>query len=129
MMIEIVTIICYNITRMSQIQAEKIKHQGKNNMLEKDQWIIHQADLDRYKGMIRQENRTAFRLMTVTGCVLSIFNLITQIVITGFGSASGLDGWTPSCGMVLTVRKLDEYTASIYEKGPEEPVSPEKGKP
>lgn len=54
-------------------------------MLEKNQWIIHQADLDRYKGMIRQENRTAFRLMTVTGCVLSIFNLITQIVITGFG--------------------------------------------
>ena len=52
-----------------------------------------------------------------------------RIVITGFGSASGLDGWTPSCGMVLTVRKLDEYTASIYEKGPEEPVSPEKGKP
>lgn len=85
MMIEIVTIICYNITRKSQIQAEKIRHQGKNNMLEKDQWIIHQADLDRYKGMIRQENRTAFRLMTVTGCVLSIFNLITQIVITGFG--------------------------------------------
>ena len=54
-------------------------------MLEKNQWIIHQADIDRYKGMIRQENRTAFRLMTVTGCVLSVFNLITQIVVTGFG--------------------------------------------
>ena len=54
-------------------------------MLEKNQWIIHQADIDRYKGMIRQENRTAFRLMTVTGCVLSVFNLITQIVVSGFG--------------------------------------------
>ena len=54
-------------------------------MLEKNQWLIRQADLDRYKGMIRRENRTAFRLMTVTGCVLSVFNLITQIVITGFG--------------------------------------------
>ena len=54
-------------------------------MLEKNQWVIHQADIDRYKGMIRQENRTAFRLMTVTGCVLSVFNLITQIVVTGFG--------------------------------------------
>lgn len=54
-------------------------------MLEKKQWIIHKADIDRYKGMIWQENRTAFRLMTVTGCVLSIFNLITQIVVSGFG--------------------------------------------
>ena len=54
-------------------------------MLEKNQWIIRQADLDRYQDAIRQENRTAFRLMTVTGCVLSVFNMITQIVITGFG--------------------------------------------
>ena len=54
-------------------------------MLEKNQWIIRQADLDRYQDIIRKENRTAFRLMTVTGCVLSVFNLITQIVITGFG--------------------------------------------
>lgn len=54
-------------------------------MLEKNQWIIRQADLDRYKDQIRQENRTSFRLMTVTGCILSVFNLITQIVITGFG--------------------------------------------
>ena len=52
-----------------------------------------------------------------------------RIVITGFGSASGLVGWTPSCGMVIPVSQLDEYTASIYEKGPEEPKTPEKGKP
>lgn len=54
-------------------------------MLEKGQWIIRQADLDRYEEIIRKENRTSFRLMTVTGWVLSVFNLITQIVITGFG--------------------------------------------
>jgi hypothetical protein len=52
-----------------------------------------------------------------------------RIVITGFGSAAGLKDWSPSCGMVITVGKLDEYTAAIYVKGPEEPVSPEKGKP
>ncbi len=54
-------------------------------MLERHQWIIRQADLDRYQDIIRKENRTAFRLMTVTGCVLSVFNLVTQIVISGFG--------------------------------------------
>ena len=54
-------------------------------MLEKNQWIIRQADLDCYQDLIRRDNRTAFRLMTVTGCILSIFNLITQMVITGYG--------------------------------------------
>lgn len=54
-------------------------------MAEKNQWLIRQADLDRYRDTIRRENRTAFRLMTVIGFVLSVFNLITQIVITGFG--------------------------------------------
>ena len=54
-------------------------------MSEKNQWLIRRADLERYRGMILQENRTAFRLMAVTGCVLSVFNLITQIVVTGFG--------------------------------------------
>ena len=53
--------------------------------MEKNQWIIRQADLDRYEDLIRRENRTAFRLMTVTGCILSVFNLITQMVTTGFG--------------------------------------------
>ena len=54
-------------------------------MLEKNQWIIRQADLDRYEDLIRRENRTAFRLMIVTGCILSVFNLITQMATTGFG--------------------------------------------
>lgn len=54
-------------------------------MLETNQWIIRHADLERYHDIIRKDNRTAFRLMTVTGCVLSVFNLVTQIVITGFG--------------------------------------------
>lgn len=54
-------------------------------MLEKNQWIIRRADLDRYQELIQKENRTSFRLMTITGWVLSLFNLATQIVITGFG--------------------------------------------
>ena len=54
-------------------------------MLEENQWHIRQADPDRYRKIIRKENRTSFRLMTVTGCVLSVFNLITQIVITDSG--------------------------------------------
>ena len=54
-------------------------------MPEKNQWVIRQADLDQHKDMIRKENRTAFRLMTVAGCVLSVFNLITQIAVNGFG--------------------------------------------
>ena len=52
-----------------------------------------------------------------------------RIVITGFGSVDGLKDWTPSCGMVLPVKQLDEYTVSLYEKSPEETASPEKGKP
>ena len=51
-----------------------------------------------------------------------------RIVITGFGSASGLSGWKPACGMVITAAKLDEYTSGIYEKGSGVPVSPEMGK-
>lgn len=54
-------------------------------MLEKNQWVIRRADLERYQDIIRKENRTSFRLMTVTGFVLSVFNLVTQIVMTGFG--------------------------------------------
>ena len=53
--------------------------------MKKNRWSIRQEDLDRCGDMIRQENRIAFRLMTVTGCVLSVFNLITQIAVTGFG--------------------------------------------
>ena len=50
-----------------------------------------------------------------------------RIVITGFGSPSGLSGWTPSCGMVIPVKQLDEYTTEITEKlpgAPEEPAKP-----
>ena len=54
-------------------------------MSEENQWLIRQADPDRYREILRKENRISFRLMTVTGCVLSVFNLITRIVITGFG--------------------------------------------
>ena len=54
-------------------------------MAEKTQWIIRREDLDRYSEAIQRDNRTAFRLMTVSGCILSVFNLVTQIVITGFG--------------------------------------------
>lgn len=51
-----------------------------------------------------------------------------RIVITGFGSVSGLSGWNPACGMVISTDKLDEYTFGIYEKGLEETVYPEKEK-
>lgn len=51
-----------------------------------------------------------------------------RIVITGFGSISGLRGWKPACGMVITAAKLDEYTYGIYEKGSQQPVSREKEK-
>ena len=51
-----------------------------------------------------------------------------RIVITGFGSAAGLSGWKPACGMVIPAAKLDEYTTGIYEKGSQQPVSREKEK-
>ncbi len=41
-----------------------------------------------------------------------------RIVITGFGSDFDLSGWTPSCGMVISLKKLDEYTAEITEQLP-----------
>lgn len=41
-----------------------------------------------------------------------------RIVVVGFGSASGLDGWTPAVGMNITTGKLDEYTLEIQRKGP-----------
>ena len=51
-----------------------------------------------------------------------------RIVITGFGSTSGLADWIPACGMVIPASKLDEYTSGIYEKSSEVPVSTEMGK-
>ena len=44
-----------------------------------------------------------------------------RIVITGFGSDFDLSGWTPSCGMVISLKKLDEYTAEITERVPGTP--------
>ena len=49
-----------------------------------------------------------------------------RIVITGFGSEFDLAGWKPSCGMVIHVKQLDEYTAEITEKFPEEADGPNK---
>lgn len=43
-----------------------------------------------------------------------------RIVITGFGSEFDLSGWKPSCGMVIPVKQLEEYTAEITEKLPAE---------
>lgn len=47
-----------------------------------------------------------------------------RIVITGFGSNYNLSGWKPSCGMVITLKQLDEYTAEITEKHPDDPEEP-----
>ncbi len=47
-----------------------------------------------------------------------------RIVITGFGSEIDLSGWTPSCGMVIPVKQLDEYTAEITGKLPGETDGP-----
>ncbi len=52
-----------------------------------------------------------------------------RIVITGFGTVSGFERWSPACGMVIPVSQLDEYTFEIYQKGPIESDSPEKPKP
>ena len=49
-----------------------------------------------------------------------------RIVITGFGSDFDLSGWTPSCGMVITLKKLDEYTAEITERLPGAPDESQK---
>ena len=49
-----------------------------------------------------------------------------RIVITGFGSDFDLSGWTPSCGMLISLKTLDEYTAEITERLPGEPDESEK---
>ena len=49
-----------------------------------------------------------------------------RIVVTGFGSELDLKGWKPSCGMVITLKQLDEYTAEIAEKLPDAPDEPQK---
>ena len=49
-----------------------------------------------------------------------------RIVITGFGSDFDLSGWTPSCGMVISLKQLDEYTAEITERIPGETDGSEK---
>ena len=49
-----------------------------------------------------------------------------RIVITGFGSDFDLSKWTPSCGMVISLKKLDEYTAEITERLPGAPDESEK---
>ena len=53
-------------------------------MKEKNSWLIRQAELNRFSALIRQENRSVFRLMASTGCALSAVNLVTQMVVTGF---------------------------------------------
>ncbi len=47
-----------------------------------------------------------------------------RIVITGLGSVSGLKGWSPSCGMVIPAKQLDEYTVKIVVKAPDDPDKP-----
>ena len=49
-----------------------------------------------------------------------------RIVITGFGSDFDLSEWTPSCGMVITLKKLDEYTAEITARLPGVPDGSQK---
>lgn len=49
-----------------------------------------------------------------------------RIVITGFGSDFDLTDWKPSCGMVISLKKLDEYTAEITERLPGAPDESEK---
>lgn len=48
-----------------------------------------------------------------------------RIVVTGFGSENSLVRWTPACGMVIPLSKLDEYTRKIEMKGPDQTGSPE----
>ena len=50
-----------------------------------------------------------------------------RIVVTGFGSNDGLQDWAPSCGMVISADRLNEYTLEIYQKGPGgEPDAPKE---
>ena len=48
------------------------------------QRLMRTPDLERYGEEIRRENRNIFRLMAASGCVLSMFNFLTQMVVTGF---------------------------------------------
>ena len=49
-----------------------------------------------------------------------------RIVITGFGSVKGLQGWSPACGMVISEDKLNEYTLKIDSKVPYDPEENKK---
>ena len=60
-----------------------------------------------------------------------------RIVVTGLASKYSLNGWSPSCGMVIPAAKLDKYTVKTEEdkpdgknvSAPELPkAGPEKGK-
>ncbi|OQA81832.1 MAG: hypothetical protein BWY31_03617 [Lentisphaerae bacterium ADurb.Bin242] len=41
-----------------------------------------------------------------------------RIVIAGFGSPGGLEGWRPASGMLLTKKRLDEYVIGRYNRMP-----------
>lgn len=53
-------------------------------MKEKHRWMIRQADIDRCSENIRRENRSAIRLMSTAGAILSAVNLAVQLVVTNF---------------------------------------------
>lgn len=48
-----------------------------------------------------------------------------RIVIAGFGSTGGPEGWAPASGMVIPASQLNEYTIGIYQKAPDETGTPE----
>ena len=54
-------------------------------MIEKKQKLIRQEDLEQCREAIRRDNRSLFRVFAVSGCVLSLANLVTQMVVTGYG--------------------------------------------
>ena len=90
-------------------------------MKEEKSRLIRQSDLDRFRDRIRLENRSAFRMMTVTGFLLSIFNLATQMIVTGMEMPVFRAGFLMACfaalcfiDRVLIPEERPLPTAAIY---------------
>lgn len=45
-------------------------------------YFVRQEDLDRCQSVIFRENRESFRMMAIIGIMISLFNMITQMVVT-----------------------------------------------
>ena len=83
------------------LRTNTVSYMDVMRMSTAGRWIIRREELNQCQEEIRSENRSAFRLLSLCGLVVSVFNYLAQLVVAGEGMPLFRSGLLTACFTLL----------------------------